>query len=110
MALSQAAADEHAAEVREREEANRDRSQGDVVTDASTGSDDGGTVLARVGAQSGVSNAPTDGQRGQSLRPLLVPAEAYPPAGSAGSPIDVDRDKYYTPDIVSTSSRQSPAS
>src|SRR5882762_7679423 len=110
MALSQAAADGHAAEVREREEADRNRSQGDVVADASTGSDDGGTVLARVSAQSGVDNAPTNGQRGQPLRPLLVPAETYPPAGSAGSPIDVDGDEYYTPNVISTSGRRSPAS
>ena len=67
-------------------------------------------MLARICKEPGVDHAPTDGQRGQALRPLLVPAEAYPPAGSAGSPIDVDRDKYYTPDVVSTSSRQSPAS
>jgi len=108
MALSQAAADGHAAEVREREEADRDRSQGDVVADASTGSDDGGTVLAGVGAQSGVDNAPTDGQRGQAVRPLLIPAETYPPAGSTGSPIDVNGDEYYTPDVIST--HQSPTS
>src|SRR6266404_3537268 len=110
MALSQAAADGHAAEVREREEANRDRSEGDVVTDASTGTDDGGTVLAGVGTESGVDNAPTDGQRGQAVRPLLIPAETYPPAGSTGSPIDVNGDEYYTPDVVSHSGHHSPTS
>jgi len=110
MALSQAAADGHAAEVREREEADRNRSQGDVVADASTGADDGGTVLAGVSAQPSVDHAPTDTQRGQALRPLLVPAEAYPPAGSTGSPIDVDRDEYYTPHVVSTSGCRSPVS
>src|SRR6266404_1656311 len=54
MALSQAAADDHAAEVREREEANRNRNQGDAVADVSTGANDGGTVLAGVSASSGV--------------------------------------------------------
>src|SRR6266404_4213571 len=110
MALSQAAADGHTAEVREREEVDHNRSQGDVAANAAAGSDDERTVLAGVSAQSGVDHAPTNGQRGQAVRPLLVPAEAYPPAGSAGSPINVDGDEYYTPDVISPSSRQSAAS
>ena len=105
MAITQAAADGHAAETSQREEANNNRSPRDVAVDVATGSDDGRTVLARIGEESGVDHAPTDGQRGQALRPLLVPAEAYPPTGSAGSPIDVNGDKYYTPDVVSTSGR-----
>src|SRR6266404_261089 len=109
MALSQAAADGHAAEVRQREEANAHRSQRDATADAAAGSDDGRTVLAGVGAESGVDHAPTDGQRGQAVRPLLIPAKAYPPPGTAGSPIDGDRDEYYTPDVISTSGRRSPA-
>src|SRR6266404_3168605 len=110
MAISQATADGHATEIRQREEADRNRSQGDVAVDVAAGSDDGRTVLAGVCAQPGVDHAPTDGQRGQTLQPLLVPAEAYPPAGSAGSPINVDGDEYYTPDVISTSGRCSSAS
>ncbi len=67
MALSQAAADGHAAEVREREEADHNRGQGDVAADAAAGSDNGRTVLARVSQESGVDHAPTNGQRGQTL-------------------------------------------
>src|SRR6266404_8831425 len=110
MAISQATADGHATEIRQREEADRNRSQGDVAVDVAAGSDDGRTVLAGVCAQPGVDHAPTDGQRGQTLQPLLVPAEAYPLAGSAGSPIDGDGDKYYTPEVVGNSGRRSPAS
>src|SRR6266404_6779268 len=110
MAISQAAADVHAAEVGEREEADRCRSQRDDAVNKITGSDDGRTVLAGVHAQPGVDHAPTNRQRGQTLRPLLVPAEAYPPSGSAGSPIDVDSDEYHTPEIVGPFDRRSPVS
>ena len=61
VANSQAAADGHAAEVRLREEADAHRSQRGAVEDASPGTDDGRTVLARVSEEPGVDNAPTDG-------------------------------------------------
>ena len=67
MAITQAAADGHAAEVRQREEADINRSQRDVVADAAAGSDDGRTVLAGVCAESGVNHAPTNEQRGQTV-------------------------------------------
>jgi len=67
MVISQAAADDHAAEVSEREEANCRRSQRDDTADEAAGSDDGGTVLAGVHAQPGGDHAPADGQRGQTL-------------------------------------------
>jgi len=59
MAISQAAADGHAAEVSEREEADINRSQGDDLEDEASASDDGGTVLARGDLQPGVDHAPT---------------------------------------------------
>ncbi len=67
MVLSQAAADDHAAEISEREEANCSRSQRGDTKVVATGSDDGRTVLARVDAQSHDDHAPTDGQQGQAL-------------------------------------------
>jgi len=90
VAITQAAADGDAAEAHEREEANITRSQGDDTADEAAGSIEGGTVLAGVSTQSSVYNAPTIVAGGQTLRPLLIPTEAYPPSGSATSPIDVD--------------------
>ena len=60
VALSQAAADGHTAEICEREEADVARSQEHDLADKPTGSIDGGTVLARVSAQPHVDHAPTD--------------------------------------------------
>jgi len=62
VAITQAAADGHAAETSQQEEANHNRSQRNVATDVAAGSDDGRTVLARVCEESGVDHAPTDGQ------------------------------------------------
>src|SRR6266404_2357891 len=90
MAISQATADGHAAEVSERKEADITRSQGDDLEDEASGSINGRTVLARGSAQPGVDHATADSGRGQTLRPLLVPAKAYPPSGSAASPINVN--------------------
>jgi len=104
MALSQAAADGHAAEVCEREEADRNRSQGDVVTDASTGSDNGGTVLARVSAQS-VAIMPHCRTARSTTTTSPRTRRSLSPTGSADSPIDVDRDEYYPAEVVGDSGR-----
>ncbi len=108
VALSQAAADSHAAEAHKREEADIDRSQGNDLEDKASGSVDGGTVLARVSAQPGVDHASTDSRRGQALRPLLIPTEAYPPSGSASSPINVNM--FHLPIDADEFDRKSPTS
>jgi len=108
VAITQAAADGHAAEVGQREEADDIRSQTNDLADQATGSDNGGTVLARGSAQSGVDHATTDGGQGQVLRPLLIPTEAYPPSRSAASPIDVE--EFHSPIDVDQFERRSPIS
>src|SRR6266404_5671978 len=108
MAITQAAADGDAAEASEREEANTIRSQGDDPEDEATGSVDRRMVLARVSAQPGVHHAAPNSERGQELRPLLIPAEAYPPSGSAASPIDVNT--FHMPIDVDAFDRKSPVS
>ncbi len=106
MAITQAAADGDATEASEREEANAIRSQGNDLANEAAGSDNGRMVLAGVCAQSGVNHAPTDRGQGQALRPLLVPTEAYPLLGNAGSPINVD--EYHLPIDVDQFNGQSP--
>ncbi len=108
MAISQATADVHTAEVSKQKEADIGRSEQDAPEDEASGSVDGRTVLARSSTQPCADHAPTNSSQNSSLRPCLIPTEAYPPSRSAASPINVDM--YSAPIDVDAFDRKSPTS
>ncbi len=99
MAISSAAAASGASEAGSGAEEDDARDEG-VFTDANSGPDDDGTVLAETNPQPASDNAESAVGRGDTVQPFLVPAENYPPAGSAAAPIHIDQfDQSYPIDI-----------
>src|SRR5882762_2369762 len=104
VAITQAAADGGTTEVGMREEADIARSEGSHSdTERSV---DARTVLAGASTQSHGDNAPTNTGRKEELRPLLIPAKAYPPSGSDTSPINVN--EFHSPIDVDQFDHKSP--
>ncbi len=90
MAISSAAAASGAPEAGLDVEEDDDRDEG-IFADAHSGPDDDGMALAGADTQSTCHDAKGATGQGNMVRPLLVPAKNYPPAGSAAVPINIDQ-------------------
>ncbi len=96
MAIAAATASGGASKTGAGEEEDNGGDEG-VFVDTHSGPDEDGTVLGGPDPHIGVDHASGASGRSNMVRPLLIPTEDYPPAGSAMTPIDVDNYDHHSP-------------
>ena len=108
MAISSATAASGASEAGSGAEEDNARDEG-IFTDAHSGPDNDGTVLAGANPQLASSDAESTMGQGNIVRPFLVPTKNYPPARSTAAPIDVNQFNHHSPIDINQYDHPTPA-